>query len=86
MRGQRKAFQMKEQDKTPEELSEVVKSNLPDKEFKVMIIKMLNELRRRMDEHSEKFNKQLENINKNQTEQNNTINEIKNILEGINSR
>ena len=77
---------MKEQDKTPEELSEVVKSNLPDKEFKVMIIKMLNELRRRMDEHSEKFNKQLENINKNQTELNNTINEIKNILEGINSR
>ena len=29
-------------------------SNLPNKEFKVMIIKMLNELRRRMDEHSEK--------------------------------
>ena len=42
-------FQMKEQDKTPEkELSEVEISNLSDKEFKVMIRKMLKELRRRM--------------------------------------
>ena len=41
-------------------------SNLYNKEFKVMIIKMLSELRRRMDEHSEKFNKELENIKKNQ--------------------
>ena len=43
-------FQMKEQDKTLEELSEVEISNLLDKDFKVMIIKMLNELRRRKDE------------------------------------
>lgn len=28
-------------------------SNLPDKEFKVMVIKMLTELRKRMDEHRE---------------------------------
>ena len=51
-------FQTKEQDKTPEELSEVEESNLLDKEFKVMIIMMLNILSRRMDEHSEKFNKE----------------------------
>ena len=50
-------------------------SNLPDKEFKVTITKMLNELRRRMDEHSEKFKK--ESIKKNQTELKNTIIEIK---------
>ena len=37
---------MKEQDKTPEEeLSEVEISDLPDKEFKVMITKMLSKLR-----------------------------------------
>ena len=36
-------------------------NNLPSKEFKVNIIKILNELRR-MYEHSEKFNKELENI------------------------
>ena len=34
---------MKEQDQTPEEeLSKVEISNLPDKKFKIMIIKMLN--------------------------------------------
>ena len=87
MMRQRNMFQMKKQDKTwNKELSEVEISNLPNKEFKVMIIKMLNKLRRRMDEHSENFNKDLENIRKNQTELKNTITDIKNILEGINSR
>ena len=57
-------------------------SNLPNKEFKVMIIKMLHKLRRRMDEPSKKFNKELENIEKNQTYLKNTITEIKNTLEG----
>ena len=37
-------------------------SNLPVREFKAMIIKMLNELGRRMDEHSDNFNKKLDNI------------------------
>ena len=64
---------MKEQDKTPEELSELEISTLPNKEFKVLIIKMLSELRRRMDECCKKFNKKLENIKKTQTELKNTI-------------
>ena len=33
-----------------------------------MILKMLTELRRRMDEHNKNFNKKLKNIKKNQTE------------------
>ena len=71
-------FQMKEQDNIPEaELNEVEINNLPSKEFKVIkIIKMFNKLRRRMDEHSEKFNKELDNI-KNQTELKSTRTEIK---------
>ena len=52
-----------EQDKTPEEeLSEVKIGNLPQKEFRIMIIKMIKELRRRMDAQSEKsevFDKEL---------------------------
>lgn len=32
--------------------------NLLDEEFKVTVIKMLSELRRRIDEHSENFNKE----------------------------
>lgn len=55
-------------------------SNLPEKRSKV-IIKMLSDLGRRMDEHSEKFNNGSENIKKNQTAAD-TIIEMKNTLEG----
>lgn len=37
-------------------------NNLPDKELKVIVIKMLTKLWRILDEHSEIFNKELENI------------------------
>ena len=63
-------FQTKEWYKTPEEqLSKVEIGNLPNKEFKVMIVKLIRELGRRMDEQSEKWEvlkKQLENMKKNQ--------------------
>ena len=55
-------FQMKEQAKTPEELSEMEISHLLDKEFEVMIIKMLNKFRRRMDEHSERYKKRVRKL------------------------
>ena len=45
-----------------------------------MIIKMINELWRGMDKYRKKFNKVLENRKKNETEMNNIITEIKNIL------
>lgn len=48
---------MKEQDKTPKNfLNEMEVSNLSDKEFKIMVIEMLK-FWRRMDDHSENFNK-----------------------------
>ena len=47
---------------------------------------MLTELERRLDEHSDNFNKELENIKKNQSELRNKIIEMKSALEGINSR
>ena len=37
-------------------------SDLPDKEFKTMVIKMLPVVRRTMHEQSENFNKEIENI------------------------
>ena len=41
---------MKEQDKTPEkQLSEVEIENLPKKEFRVMIVKMIQDLGKRME-------------------------------------
>ena len=51
-------------------------SNVPIKQFKVMIRKILDKLRRK-DEYSEKSKKELENIKKNQTELKNTIDDIK---------
>ena len=47
MTRQRNIFQMKVQGKTPEErLSELETGNLPDKEFKVKIIKLIQELKK----------------------------------------
>ena len=72
--------------------------NLPEKEFRIMIVKMIQELRKRMEAKIKKMqemfnkdleelkNKHLEELKKKQTEMNNTITEMKNILEGINSR
>ena len=48
-------FQMKEQDKTPEEVNEVEIGNLHKKEFRVVIIKTIKEFRRRMDPQSQKL-------------------------------
>ena len=64
--------------------------NLPEKEFRVMIVKMIHDLRKRMEVQIEKiqemFNKDLGELKKKQTEMNSTITKMKNTLEGINSR
>ena len=46
MKRQRNIFQTKEQDKNLRKRIKVEIGNPPNKEFKVIIIKMLNELRR----------------------------------------
>ena len=74
---------MKEQDKIPKkQLNEVEISNLPEKEFRIMIVKMIQDLRKRMEAKIEKmqkmFNKDLEELKNKQTEVNNTITEMKN--------
>ena len=67
---------MKEEEKSPEkELNEVEASNLSDIEFKVMVIRMLNSMR-----------KDIETIEKNQSEIKSTIPEMKNTLKEIHSR
>ena len=91
MKRQRTLYQMKEQDKTPEkQLNEVEIGNLPEKEFRIMIVKMIQNLGKRMEAKIEKMqemlNKDLEELKNKQTEVNNTITEMKTTLEGINSR
>ena len=80
-------FQIREQDKSSEkQLNKTERNNLYDKNYKPMDIMMLSELEKRTDEHSENFNEKLENREKNQSELKNKIMEMKNSLEGINSR
>ena len=79
-------YQMKEQDKTPEkQLNELEIGYLPEKEFRIMIVKMIQDLRKRMEAKIEKmqemFKKHLQELKNKQTEMNNTISEMKNTLE-----
>ena len=71
--------------------------NLPEKEFRIMIIKMIqnlenkmelqiNSLETKIEKMQEIFNKDLEEIKESQLKMNNAINEIKITLEGTMSR
>ena len=76
--------QMKEQGKKPpDQTNEEEIGSLPEKEFRVMIVKMIQTLGNRMEKIQETFNKDLEEQKSKQTMMNNTITEIKNYLEEI---
>ena len=60
-------YQMKEKDKTPEkQLNEMEIVNLPEKEFRIMIVKMIQDLGKRMEakieQMQEMFKKDLEEL------------------------
>ena len=94
MKRQRNTQQVKDQDKCPpNQTKEEETGNLPDKEFQIMIVKMIqnleikmesqiNSLGTRIEKMQERFNKDLEEIKKIQYLRNNAINEIRNTLEG----
>ena len=72
--------QKKGQGKIPEKhFNEVETGNLSEKELRIMIVKMIQHLRKTMKKIQEMFIKDLEELKNKQTEMNN-------ILEGINSR
>ena len=84
---------MKEQERNSQDhINEEKITNLPEREFRIMIVKMLQRLENRMEKIQETINtvntitKDIEEIRNKQTEMNNTITEIKNILERTNSR
>ena len=78
---------MKEQGKnTPDLTNEEEIGSLPEQEYRIMIVKMLQNLGNRIDKMQETFNKDVEELKRNQATMKTTINEIKNTLEGINSR
>ena len=78
---------MKEHGKnTPDLTNEEEIGSLPEKEFRIMTVKMIQNLGNRIHKMQEIFNREVEQLKRNQAMMNNTINEIKNTLEGINSR
>ena len=82
---QRNTTQMKEQTRNTEvQINEEEIGKLPEKEFRIMIVKMIKNLENKMEKIQESMNKDLEELKNKHT--NNTITEINNTLEGINSR
>ena len=80
-------LQMKEQGKNlPDLTNEEEIGSLSEKEFRVMIVKMIQNRGNTVEKIQEAFNKDLEELKSKQTMMNDTINGIKNSLEGINSR
>ena len=78
---------MKEQGKNPPDLTnEEEIGSLPEKEYRIMRVQMIQNLGNRIDEMQETFNKDVEELKRNEAMMKNTKNEIKNTLDGINSR
>ena len=92
---------MKEHDKNPpNQTKEDEIGGLPEKEFRIVIVKMvkkkknlenkmesqINSLETRIEKIQEMFNKDIEETKKSQSIMNNAISEIKSTLEGTNSR
>ena len=78
---------MKEQGKNPPHITnEEEIGSLPEKEFRIMIVKMIQNLGNRMEKIQETFHKDLEELKSKETVMKNTIDKIKDSLEGINSR
>ena len=79
MKNQAKMFQTKEQDKSPEtNHNEEELYDLPDREFKIIVIKIFTEVKRPMHEQCENCNRDRIHF-KNQTE----IKELKNIVTAL---
>ena len=87
MKRQRNTAQVKELTRNTEvQINEEEIGKLPEKEFRIMIVKIIKNLENKMEKLQESVNKDLEELENKHTETNNTITEINNTLEGINSR
>ena len=71
-------------EKTEVQINEEEIGKLPEKEFRIMIVKMIKNLENKMEKLQESINKDPEELKNKHTATNNTNTEIKNTLEGIN--
>ena len=70
---------------TQVQINEEEVSKLPEEWFRIMIVKMTQNLSNRMEKRQESINKDLEELKNKHTETKNTITAFKNTLEEINS-
>ena len=78
---------MKEQTRNAEvPINEEEIGKLPEKQFRIMIVKMIKNLENKMEKMQESVNKDLEELKNKHTETSNTSTEIQNTLEELNSR
>ena len=81
MKRQRNITQMKEQTRnTDVQINEEKIGKLPEKEFRITIIKIIKNLENKMEKMQESINRDLEKLKNKHTERNSTITEIKNTL------
>ena len=87
MKRQRNTTQKKEQARNREvQINEEEIRKVPEKEFRIMIVKMIKNVEYKMEKIQESINKYLKELKNKHTETNNRITEIKYTLEEINSR
>ena len=87
MKRLRNTTQMKEQIRNTEvQINEDKIGKLSEKEFRIIIVNMTQNLENKVEKMQESFNEDLEELKNKHTEIINTVTEIKNTLEGINSR
>ena len=78
MKRQRNTTHIKEQTRNTEvQINEEEIGKLPEKEFRIMIVKMIKTLKNRMEKMQESINKDVEELKNKHTETNTTITEIK---------
>ena len=74
MKRQRNTTQMKEQSRNTEvQINEEQIGKLPEKEFRIMIVKMIKNLENKMEKMQELNNKDLEELKNKHTDINSTI-------------
>ena len=79
MKRQINTTQMKEQTRNTEvQVNEEEIGKLPEKEFRIMVVKMIRNLENKMGKMQESIDKDLEELKNKHTETNNTVTKIKN--------
>ena len=78
MKRQRNTIQMKEPTRNTEvQINEEEIGKIPEKEFRIMIVKMITTLENKMKKMQESINKELDELRNKHTETNNTILKLK---------